>query len=338
MSLFIDSFQHYNSATLMARKWDAITNPASVFFDPAVKSNAYQTHTLQRKAGGASPLYQKNGNGTQEWTMGYRLYFDSSWPGAWQSFCIFRQAGGELLRVRIDNAGFMYVQRGDGALLVPSTDIGLRFAQWRMVDVYCRMQDAPNGILRVRSGGQIVINYTGDTSHLGGATVINNILFDMGPPCHVADFYCRDDPVWPLEKYLPDGWCLYHKANGDGAVQQWTPFVGPGHAVEVDDSVPDDDTTYLSETTPGQEDTNHVEDLLVGGTVHVVQAVTCAKTTTSGTIKQGPRRGGTSYYGANHALGGPYAYFTDAWETDPSGGGWTAGGYNAAEKVINMVS
>jgi hypothetical protein len=111
------------------------------------------------------------------------------------------------------------------------------------------------------------------------------------------------------------------RITADGATLQMSPLGAGDHYVEVDDLVPDDDTTYNTEDTAGHIDTFVVENAAVAGyVVDAVQVLNLSKRSQEGdsTTKPVLRSAGTNYSGAAKGNNTTYSYGWDIWTKDPA--------------------
>jgi hypothetical protein len=122
--------------------------------------------------------------------------------------------------------------------------------------------------------------------------------------------------------------------TGVGVSSQWTRNTGATNVSCVDETPPDDDTTYVEDGTIGHVDTYTLPPLTrITDGIRAVQVVLTAKNSGAGTraLAGVVRRSGTNYLGATAYLGTSYAAATAAFTTDPAGGAWSAGAIASSE-------
>jgi hypothetical protein len=73
------------------------------------------------------------------------------------------------------------------------------------------------------------------------------------------------------------------RPNAEGALLEWTAQGAGDHYVEVDDTTPDDDTTYLEAGSSPLSDLWEMEDIAAGTVIHACQGVHYARKTDAGT-------------------------------------------------------
>lgn len=156
------------------------------------------------------------------------------------------------------------------------------------------------------------------------------------------DIYCADTtgPA-PRNTFLGD--CrvqtIYPTAAGNSTT--WTPNTATNWQDVKEPFVPDNDTTYVSSSTPGAVDTYTTGDLdALTGTIFGVQVNVYARKDDAGTRIVAPviRQGGTDYVGSNIGLTTTYASSRQIYQQDPTGADWTIANVNADEFGVKMVA
>lgn len=132
------------------------------------------------------------------------------------------------------------------------------------------------GSLAVRVDGVTVLNLTGlntGTTNIGiiGLTS-NNQSFSSFQACIFDNFWAFDD-TGTHSNTFPNGRITVqtHYPAADGTDTAWTPNTGTDHFACVDQTTSDDDTTYVSNLTPGDKDSYTVGTLT--GTIVQVHGV-----------------------------------------------------------------
>jgi hypothetical protein len=258
-------------------------------------------------------------------------------------------AGTQQIRLYFDSPSATFsVRRGgtttDGTLLGSYTIPSFSGGQWYFVEMKTTIDNSA-GVAIVRLNGAVVINLSGldsqqsanayaDTVRVGasGDGNVNVALVD--------DIYICDGQTGagsnPCNDFLGDVRCDYEAANGNGNSSQW---VGSdANSVDnyllVDESPPDDDSTYVESSTVGNKDTYAAANAVPAtGTVFGIQPVLRARKTTGGarSIASVVRYSATEVDSANRALGTNYEYLLDIRETKPGGGDWDITSVNGLE-------
>jgi hypothetical protein len=157
-----------------------------------------------------------------------------------------------------------------------------------------------------------------DVYMLDGAGVGNNdFLGDM-----------RVETIWP---------------SGDGSNLQWTPNSGVTHFNRVNETTPDDDTTYNFDSTAGHRDSYTFPALsIASGNVYGMTVNLYVRKDDAATrqIASVVRQGGVNYDGAagTPALSTTYAFYQTVYDVDPTGAGWSIATVNGDEFGIKTVT
>ncbi len=159
--------------------------------------------------------------------------------GTLQCRCQLAQVGADSYKIQVVNSLGSSV--GESGELQPDV--------WYYVEFKTQIADVATWSLRVNEA--VVASSTSDmkatanafaneieirTQHVGGG----------GDKCDIDDLYFVNSLAGQRTDLLGD--CVIEKLfpNADGATIAWTPNPGPTHFDAVDDSAPDDDTTYVT--------------------------------------------------------------------------------------------
>lgn len=204
--------------------------------------------------------------------------------------------------------------------------------------------DASSGFFSVYLDGVEILTYSGNTGttingvYVGGETTGTG---GWSAEAYVDDFYLNDtvgESDAPPSSYR----YLWSITDGAGASTNLTPNTGTNYAA-VDDTTPDDDTTYVYATASGVKDSYTTANVTVpaGHSVVAVIPTAWARKTDSGTDSQwklGTRAsGGTEVLGSAQSLGTGYAIIWDRQTTEPGGAAWDETKVNASEAVIESA-
>lgn len=128
----------------------------------------------------------------------------------------------------------------------------------------------------------------------------------------------------------------------DGHAAQWAPNTGSGNFSKVNETLVDDDTTFVSSSTPGQLDSYNHAPLVTPGTIFGVQTNVTARKDDAGarSVAVDVYDGLTDFVNSNaHGMLSGYQDFMDIYETDPSTGvPWTVASFNARQFGVSVVS
>jgi len=132
------------------------------------------------------------------------------------------------------------VKVADGTVTVLMND-------WFQVQLYAVIDNA--GSIQVKIGGQLSIDYSGDTLPIGAAAQVEYVYFSM-----VGDagtYLYLDDIVWGTGGYLGDCRVEWLPPDADTGVDDWLKSVG-GDAYAVVDEIPASNADYLYTDTDAQ--------------------------------------------------------------------------------------
>jgi hypothetical protein len=183
---------------------------------------------------------------------------------------------------------------------------------------------------------------TGQDTRNGGTGVVNAFMLGRVPSVgniqavRYTDYYL-DDGSTPL------GDCVVENLFpiGVGATQQWTPLSGDHHT-NVDESVSDDDTSYVESDTVDDIELFDVQNLSSTPiTIHAVAVQDVTRKLDAGpkTYASILRQGGTNYQQATIYPSTSYLANTQVLNTDPDiPGAWDIDGVNSAQIGLKVVS
>lgn len=168
------------------------------------------------------------------------------------------------------------------------------------------------------------------------------ITIDGSSSIFLDDIYVCDTTGTANNTFLGDIRVETLWPTSDGAHTQWTPDAGVTHYTEVDDTTPDGDTTFVSDTTVGDRDSYGFGDLAeLTGTIFGVQRNIYARKDNTATkqICGVTRPGTTDHDGATVTLASSYGYFSEILETNPdTAAAWTISEVNATEHGVKVVT
>lgn len=149
-----------------------------------------------------------------------------------------------------------------------------------------------------------------------------------------CDLVLYDDSGSINNDFLGDCKVLIRRPDGIGTHTDWSPTGAANNWDCVNDTVADDDATYVSTETGGAKDYYTFEDVASSPTIHFVQQVVHARKDDAGarSIKLGCISGATESVGSEIPMTVDYMVGTRVYETDPdTSAQWTVSGYNDAE-------
>lgn len=336
MSLvFMDSFDHYATADIET-KWP-LTSTSDAY--PLILAGGGRRGTNCCRSNGNASYLGRLFPPAPTWIVGMSLRFDNA--HALRNPILDWSDGATVQAlVRLNGVGQLELCRGTGTVLATST-IGLGFNTTYYVEWLLTIHPSA-GVSTVRVDGVPVVSVTGVSTQGGGTALANRLrigcydtivgLTNMDvDDCYVCTNQttflgdCRVDSLAP---------------SGDGTYQAWTPSTGTAHYALVDEAVPNGDTDYLSNATPGARESHHFPALpsMPNPQIRGVQHALCARKDDAGTrqLRSLLVSGATIQVGsALHTMALTYVSYQELYETDPQTGvAWTVPGVNALEAGV----
>lgn len=215
--------------------------------------------------------------------------------------------------------------------------------QWHYWELTSTISDTV-GVASLRLDGAEVATFTGDTKNSGTSTLIDSVKLH----CAVANNNGWHDDLYVLNDQGPAPWnaplgdCRVQTLvpTGAGALAQLTP-VGSANNWDNVDELPPSVTDYNSSSTPGQQDTYTMSDLILGTTTILgvsVNANALKNDAGARSLKNLVRVGGTNYAGSTRALAISAVTVPEVWQTNPAtSAAWTPAEVNAIEAGVEVV-
>jgi hypothetical protein len=222
----------------------------------------------------------------------------------------------------------------------------IKHGDWHYIEIKTTIHNS-TGSLYLKWDGEAVLSLTGiDTQVSGTAQITNFLLGGTGgsyrtPNCAFDDLYVCDTSGSNNNDFLGDVRVQSIFPTGAGNTTQWTPSAGNNYAC-VDDTTPNADTDYVSETTTGEKDTYAFGNVTpTSGTVKGVQVLIHNRKDDAGSRTIAPvyRPVSTDYDGTAVAVLDGYTYIREITEVSPAtSAAWTIAEINGAEFGVKLVS
>lgn len=333
--LFIDSFDHYKTADLLA-KW---TNGSGT-----IVAGIGRCNTQGLRLGGIEAVSKGVAFANARGIVGFAYRCDVQ-AATSAVFVTFNTAGGAGRHVYLArNAdGSIEVWRSDGApviIAVSAPDI-LRLTQYYFIEFRLFVDNAA-GEVEVKVNGATVISFTGDTFADVATLAITGIGFlSVGnTQSSFDDVYALDETgAAPWNTFLGDCRVEALRPDGLGVHQEWDLFGAATHWQAVDDAAaPNGDTSYLFTATQGLQETETFSPTgLPTGSIFGLQISLYARKTDAGPRVIAPvlRQGITDAIGQNRQPGLTYVYQIQLFQLNPvTGLAWTIADVNALEAGV----
>jgi hypothetical protein len=324
---FIDSFDHYDEAddkytqgggTIIdaGRHGKGIQGPDSEIAFPIIESNKVIMGAAIKFLGfGGSAVFTiGNGNSTNN------IELDALGDGTLRA-AVFGE---------------------DDEWLTPADTIKIN--QWYFIEWVVEIVDGLTGTIKVYVDDELVINKTNVRTFPNfvvyqagfGTYGWNNVsIGGNGTALAADDFYvCDGSGSAPFNDRLGDIEIVVLRPNAVTVQADWTPSPTVDNYLNVDDTEPDDDTTYNYTDTPGDIDLFEMDDLPDGYQVLGAQLLINARRTEEGFASLTPqlKQDGVIYDGATRPLASTYYYRNrDVYEKAPDGTDWTLEKINAIQ-------
>jgi hypothetical protein len=284
---------------------------------------------------------------------GFAFQWSSGFVSIAENFSFLTAANGRVLSLRLNgttggSVANLEVLNAAGTV-VATCATSFVSGTWYYLEVKCAVGAA--GAVSIKVNGVLDGNVTGISVNTGTIN-ISKIQFNAqslstaGANPYVIpifdDVYVADTsgPA-PRNDFLGDCRVETLYPTADGAHLDWTPSSGPDHYTRVNQTTPDDDTTYVKDKTPGDIDTYVPTSLAsVSGQVFGVQTNLYARKDDAATRQIAPviRMGSSDYVGLTSAgLSSSYLYYSQMYERDPTATDWTIASVNAAQFGIKEV-
>ena len=334
MSLeFMDGFDHYQSFGGDQAKWDpssggsATQNPGR-FGGNCINTQLVLTSTQlsnqpTRILGFAMQLPNRPGGNNQ--TGGYQ----------WISFF---DGITEQVRFGIDYDLSLWVTRDPGNTNVSlGHKTGAQFALSTWVYVEIKLTVHPTaGAFDVHVNGTSIYSASNINTQASGNAYSNGLSINQSISALVDDCFVLNTLGSVNNNFLGDCQILTSLPSSDGSNTGLTPKSGTTHYTQVNETDPDNDTTYNASSTVGATDTYHFATISpgAGAAIAGVQTVLDARKDSTGTraIAGATKSGSATTAGANQPLNANYLMYRQIQETDPNtSAAWTVAGVNAAE-------
>ncbi len=227
--IFMDGFNHMNSYTLLARKWNQANGGAFSTSDQRFSGQQYYVGSL-------SQLIYNLPASTDNAIVGFGYYNNFSYNGN-NSVAIvsaINQAeNANQLVLRTSLYGYLYVTIGSSTTPVAGlySSRPLRYKAWHYIEwKFTTSNSSSAGDCLVYLDGEEVLNIPA-TNDLQGSTVstFEIIRFDANSPTNFSDIYIADDTGSTNNDVLYCPRVFTVLPDGNGNTSQWTPTAGSNY-------------------------------------------------------------------------------------------------------------
>jgi hypothetical protein len=326
--LFLEGFELYNTvATDIPRRWTSLSQSGATL--PAGRLGGKCV-----SASGSLQLSRTLPASVATVVVGAAVRLNSALDSN-RLVLTLTDAGTAQLSVAVGLDHCFRVYRGTAiGTLLGTSSVSLVTGVWYYIELKATINNT-TGTYEVRLNGVNVASATGQNTRNTANNSANGVQFGViNYDWAFDDIYICDTAGSVNNDFLGDIQVVTIQPTGAGSNTGFTPSAGANYAA-VDDTTPDDDTTYVEHATASTRDTYAFADL--AGTVTAVkgvQTVLLARKTDSGskTLGDSVKSGATTSDGTAVSPSTSYTYLTNVRETDPdTAAAWTASGVNAAE-------
>lgn len=337
--LWMDGVDHYTTSN-WARKWSAVGSNTTTIetgrFGNGIRCSN-QGGMVQTVSAGVTTLF-----------CGFAFYKNTANPYNGTDFFAFQNGGGVLCEMRIDGNNRIYGAR-NGSAYGYSNYIIQNFT-WYHIQIKVIVGSGTGGTLEWYLNGVLDRSISSiDTSYSGAgdATQVRFGQYTSSTPANM-----RFDDMWAVDtsgsintSYIGDVRVetLYPSGNGNSSQLTGQDADSTDNYLNVDETTPDDDSTYNESSTVSDKDTYAYGNLATtSGSVKAVQICPMARKTDAGTrsIKAVAREGGGTEAdsASDLTLSTSYLYFLDVREEKPSTGTWSISDVNGAEFGVKVTA
>lgn len=335
MLKFIDGFDYYNTQALFLRKWDYVSDATLPLVGTAYGRNG----SGGLKLGGNSNSGHVGKNlpaaNSGYGFFGHAIYIPNMGPNGWSMIHgAYNPAASDSMEI----ASFVFSDGSLGIAWQASNSGGwtilhqsgpglIGAASYRHVETAIRVHPV-NGEVIVRLDGDVVSNYTGNTSRATGASEFRQVRTFQNSGVNgeqwIDDFYYCDDTGAKNNGFLGDMRIITLYPNAPGDLAEWLTRVGAATDWEAINQHPtDDDTSYLASDTPGERFLVNLDAIAgVDGEVKGLAVNLMAKKDDAGTRKVAalvkvPSTGGAIGEATEQAFPAAYANLQYIFESNP---------------------
>lgn len=344
--LFMDGAEVYTTEADLEKRWN---------YDPFQASSFCSVQAGLGRNGGASIHFSNNAHlgkqtGVNAGTLIAGFAFSSAGSATSNGWlCSFGDSGTEQISLFFDGTGHLQVRRGSNLGTFGGTTLGTGtkfFANstYHYIEIKV-VFDNSAGAVTVKVDGVTDISLSGidttqtannyaNTFHIGDRSNAHGVT-------EYDDVYLCDASGSLNNDFLGDIRIVGLVPTGAGNYAQWTPSTGSNWQ-NVDETGPNGDTDYNSDSTPGHRDSFVMGDLPTGAaSVLAVQYTLVARKDDAGTRQVAPfvRISGTDYDGTTVSVTTTYDTYRELKETSPAtSAAWTPSEVNGMEYGVKEVA
>jgi hypothetical protein len=325
--VLIEGFDHLTAAEMTAKGWSQVLSMVTGRFGGQATSTNSNALTTKALPSTYSTLF-----------VGFA--FQMSAVGT-QTFWAIMAGATSTLQLQLDGSNHIVVKNSSGTTIATGTTV-LNTATWYFIEIKLVVNGASGSVIVNLNGVAEITVTTGNF----GSTNVDHIGYSRpsgttGQTASFDDIYCVDTTgSSPRNTFLGDVRVATIYPTADGAHTAWTPNSGTTHFTQVDEVQADGDTTYVSDSTPGDIDSYTFGDIDTGATVYGVQTNLYARKDDANTRQIAPviRQSGSDNVGTTVTLSSSYVDYTQIYNQDPTSSDWTPTTVNADEFGVKEIA
>ena len=322
--LFISGFDWTASSADLSRKFDTVYSAGLTASD-----SRYGGYSLSLSGGLGAYVHKLLPTGSNYDTVCAGFAYRTL--GLTNSMIFTLQDGsGYQITLYLQSDGYLRIYRGDynGTLLDTTSTYPLSANVWAFIEIKVYIHDSA-GTVQLKVNGNTVSNLTSQDTRQYGAYITYVSYRNQGTQqFRFCDLWITDGEFLGdcrIKTYFPDS---------DETYQMFQRSAGSDNYALVDDTDPDDDTTYVESATLNAKDSFGITPSLPG-VVKAIQLSTMAKKTGTAQVKMKNliRSGGSDYNSTDEkTLSTGYSNLMSIHETDPDDSNpWTQAKVSGAE-------
>lgn len=331
----MDGFDHYNDTAEMAKKWN---------------SSVVDAQFTTGRFGGQAFWFEQGNNALHvlssnlsTFVVGFAYQYE---VGASMSdnnlFSIYDDSTIQL-DIYVNNDGSLSIRRGASTVLGTSAVGLVSPGVWNYIEFKATINNS--GSYELRFNGTNILSDSGVDTQQSSNAYMNKFGFVAAGYTNrnIDDFYFLDTSGSTNNDFLGDVRIETIRPTGAGNQTDFTPSTGSNWE-NVDDTTPDDDSTYNYHAPQGLPGTDlfTMGDLTtISGSIFGIQPIIYTRKDDAGSadLYSVIRTGGTDYVGSGISLGDSYIYHTDILEENPNTAtAWTVTDINNIEGGYRRTS
>ena len=332
---FADGADLYGTSSNITRKWTNTGGSLSIVSGRIAGSAIRIT-----SPGAGSTTVSKSFTGVVTFGAAFAFKLVTADVGSTRLFLYLKNGSTQHMQIGLNTSQQLVVYNGATFTLL-ATGQALTVGTWYHIEIKVKIDDS-TGSFEVRVNGNVTptINLSGIDTRNGGVASIDTALFTTDSS--TTQVYDIDDIVFwdtagssPQNNFLGEIRIETLFPTGAGTNTTWTPTGAASNFDCVDDTTPDDDTTYVSTAVSGNKDTYAMGNLTSSAvTILGTQYNLLARKTdvSAADIKSVVRTNSTNFSSSAQTPTTSYTYITDIRQVNPdTSAAWTGTEINASE-------